>query len=299
MSILVGTDFSENTLPALLTAANLANQLKTTLRVMHVVDFSGDDNAWRVLYETTDEIEKSTRLEAETQLKDLIDEVLPEETRPEVQFSVRFGTPAGGIIEECGEDRPDLIVVGTIGHSRLQHLFFGRTASHLIRETEVPVLAIPPDSDTRSFAKIVVAIDFSTCSRVALQLAARVAGAFESKLECLHAVDIDHELSEIPFGHILGDVRPRVDDLLNRRASDLREFVEAAGLTDAVSEYHLTGARPDIAIKTLAKDSDFDLIVMGTHGRQGFARWFLGSTAERVLRSPPRPVLVVSAPEPE
>jgi nucleotide-binding universal stress UspA family protein len=42
---------------------------------------------------------------------------------------------------------------------------------------------------------------------------------------------------------------------------------------------------------------DIDLVVMGTHGRSGLSRWVMGSTAEKVLRSSPCPVLTVRTPE--
>lgn len=46
-----------------------------------------------------------------------------------------------------------------------------------------------------------------------------------------------------------------------------------------------------------AEDLGADLIVMGTHGRTGLTHVFLGSVAERTLRSAPCPVLTVQSPE--
>jgi nucleotide-binding universal stress UspA family protein len=44
-----------------------------------------------------------------------------------------------------------------------------------------------------------------------------------------------------------------------------------------------------------ARERDVDMIVMGTHGRRGVPRWFLGSVAEKVVRLSPVPVLTVGA----
>jgi nucleotide-binding universal stress UspA family protein len=52
----------------------------------------------------------------------------------------------------------------------------------------------------------------------------------------------------------------------------------------------------DEMIVTVAEDLGCDLIVMGTHGRTGLRRMFLGSVAERVLRTAPCPVLTVRVP---
>ncbi|HEV8021324.1 MAG TPA: universal stress protein, partial [Candidatus Lustribacter sp.] len=43
--------------------------------------------------------------------------------------------------------------------------------------------------------------------------------------------------------------------------------------------------------------SDADLIVLGSHGRQGLERFFIGSVAEHVVRNSPLPVLVVRTNE--
>jgi len=49
-------------------------------------------------------------------------------------------------------------------------------------------------------------------------------------------------------------------------------------------------------IVAVAKDTKTDLVVMGTHGRRGFARMLLGSVAEKVVRTAPCPVLTVHGP---
>ncbi|WP_227377757.1 universal stress protein [Haladaptatus halobius] len=55
----------------------------------------------------------------------------------------------------------------------------------------------------------------------------------------------------------------------------------------------------DETILDYIDDHDIDLVVMGTHGRTGLSRYFLGSVTERVIRSAPIPVLVLRPSEPE
>ena len=296
MTILVATDFSENTATATRYAALIARTLGLPLRVLHVVDFSGDDNAWRILYETTDEIEKHARDEATQRLKTVFNGLVSRDERPtHIDFAVRFGTPAEGILAECETRRPDLIVAGTVGESRLQHLFFGRTTNHLVRETDIPVLAVPPEIDVKPFKRILVAIDFSTCAELAATTAVEWARGFGATIEAIHAVDVDSEVSGISFGHILGDVSDKLESLRDERLDALKAMLESKNIASDVSEIHIVDGRPDQAISELG-ESGFDLIAMGTHGRTGFARWFLGSTAERVLRAAQTPVLVLSNP---
>lgn len=54
--------------------------------------------------------------------------------------------------------------------------------------------------------------------------------------------------------------------------------------------------KPFVEIVRAAKERDADLIVIGTHGRTGLAHMLIGSTAEKVVRMAPCPVLTVKHP---
>lgn len=77
---------------------------------------------------------------------------------------------------------------------------------------------------------------------------------------------------------------------------------EAERVSDVPLKRRMLEGNPAREVVRYAKDSDTDLIVMGTHGRGGLNRILLGSVAERVVRSSPIPVLTVrvgEAPDPE
>lgn len=282
MSVLVATDFSENSQSAVKSAAMLASTIGEPLRLMHVVDFAGDDNAWRVLYETADEIESHATSEATEQLKALYEAAIPEQYRSGYATVIRFGQPAEAIIAESDANRPSYIVAGTVGESRLQHLFFGRTTNHLVRETKIPVLAVPPSKDVHAFTRILVATDFSDCGDAAVIEARKMAQRFNAELHVMHAVDVLRP----SLGALMGDIRPHVDSMVASQTERLNEL--------EIPHTHVVVGRPDVAISNTVEKIGADLVIMGTHGRRGFARWFLGSTAERVLRQAKVPVLVVS-----
>jgi nucleotide-binding universal stress UspA family protein len=80
----------------------------------------------------------------------------------------------------------------------------------------------------------------------------------------------------------MNDARKRLDDLLgsaDRQRLRARPIVKVGDPLRRVVEY--------------ARDESIDLIVLGTHGRSGVAHLFLGSVAERVVRTAPCPVLTV------
>jgi len=75
----------------------------------------------------------------------------------------------------------------------------------------------------------------------------------------------------------------------------LTTLVEEAHATDLVPERLVVTGQPAAAIMSWAATKQAQLIIIGTHGRRGVTRFFMGSVAERVLREAPCAVLVVPA----
>lgn len=85
------------------------------------------------------------------------------------------------------------------------------------------------------------------------------------------------------------------DQELDEEAAEsvLRAAQEVASDYDIQLDTERIRGRPDRAIVKHVKDSDYDLVVLGSHGRDGVARVLLGSVAEKIVRRSPIPVLVV------
>jgi nucleotide-binding universal stress UspA family protein len=137
--------------------------------------------------------------------------------------------------------------------------------------------------------RIVVAVDFGAASGAAVTLAGRIAARSEASLVAVHA-----ETFEVPpyFTREQYDViYQEVRAARHAAEGELRTFLArhtALPVEVAISE------QPAVeAIVSTAGSAD--LIVMGTHGRRGPRRWWLGSVAERVVREAAVPVLVTHA----
>ena len=137
--------------------------------------------------------------------------------------------------------------------------------------------------------QLLVAVDFGEASARALRVAAVLAARYVADVDALHA-----EALEAPpyFTH------DQVTALERQRAAArtaaeryLRDFGRKQGVD--LRGALVAGGPPHAAV--LAAAGGTDLIVMGTHGRTGPARWWLGSVAERVVRTAPCPVLTVGA----
>lgn len=138
---------------------------------------------------------------------------------------------------------------------------------------------------------ILAPVDFGDASARAVSIGALVASAFDAPLVALHA-----ETLEAPpyFTHQQIDALEAGRQAAREAAADyVRRFV--AGRTAYPADVRLVDQPPAEAI--LEASGAFDLVVMGTHGRRGPSRWWLGSVAERVIRVTDTPVLVVRADE--
>jgi nucleotide-binding universal stress UspA family protein len=140
------------------------------------------------------------------------------------------------------------------------------------------------------FARIVLATDFSAPARAALERAAAIAARFGSRLYILHALDEPGPVLSTPP---LDD--GRIDaffELAEKRTSAERAALGSTATPPAVIECVRIG-KPGDEVPAFAEEKDADLIVIGTRGRTGLGRLFVGSVAESVLRRAPCAVLVV------
>ena len=136
---------------------------------------------------------------------------------------------------------------------------------------------------------ILVAVDFGDASARAVRVAGDLARAFTSRITAVHA-----ETFEAPPYF----TREQLRVIEQQRRAARRKAVQylsrtAAHLAGMDVEAVVADSPPATAILEAARDQD--LIVMGTHGRRGPARWWAGSVAERVAREARIPVLIVRA----
>jgi nucleotide-binding universal stress UspA family protein len=151
-----------------------------------------------------------------------------------------------------------------------------------------------------AFKNILVATDFSPPSTAALAYGRELARSFGAALTVLHVVDdIVVRACGIDSGVLMtgpaiqrqfeADALAQVTAVIS---DDDRTRLAAKALV-------LVSSAPSAAIVGYAHDAKTDLIVMGTHGRSGFAHLLMGSVSERVVQSASCPVLTVRHPEHE
>jgi len=136
--------------------------------------------------------------------------------------------------------------------------------------------------------RVLVAVDASRPARWALQAAVSLARFTGARVALVHAVH--NELSAAPdFAMWRGDLAEELRLAGQELLDQLKSHVPA----ELQPETFLLIGDPADQIMSAARMWDADLIVMGTHGRDGVAHMLIGSTAEGVVRHAPCPVLTV------
>ena len=138
--------------------------------------------------------------------------------------------------------------------------------------------------------KILVPVDFSEHSAKALEFAVDLALKYGTSLTILHVNDLAINLA--PYGPLPPSLIDNAAQEAQALLDQTKNQVMALGVRQVDSSLLDGMAFHEIVL--FAEQGNYDLIVMGTHGRSGFNRFMLGSVAERVVRRARRPVLTVA-----
>lgn len=278
-NILVATDLTQRSDRALARALRLAGP-DSRVRVLHVVD---EDLPEHLFDRMREHAEKA------------VDAQIAASMRPEGTVVERQVSPGAGyrtILAQAREIDADVIVAGTHREDSLGGYFLGTTIERVIRAGERPVLMVSEPA-TAPYRRVMVCVDFSVHSRRAVECALELVPGAEMTL--LHAYDV-------PFAGFITDAaahdevrsaqQERLDGMMGE---EMKAFVASLQHPPASLRQLLGRGSAREVIRREAAKADPDLLVIGTHGRTGVSRAFLGSVAEELLDDPPCDVLAVKA----
>jgi nucleotide-binding universal stress UspA family protein len=141
------------------------------------------------------------------------------------------------------------------------------------------------------FHRILVPTDFSADAEHAVRVGSELSRRYHAPMTIIHVYD--PVAYSLPDGYMMftpGQLSPLWADVDERLALAAKDASEAGGVQPETRR--LQGITASEIVR-FARDSGYDLIVMGTHGRTGIARFLLGSVAARVLQTAECPVLTV------
>lgn len=136
---------------------------------------------------------------------------------------------------------------------------------------------------------IIVPVDFSQQSKLALKTAASIASKTKAELLVLHMLELapaimteSGYIPEVQMVHLMKMTEKRFNQFLEE------PFLKDVKVTPIIKHYKVFSE-----LEEVAKKHDANLVVMGSHGTDGLEEIFIGSNTERVVRSSDIPVLVV------
>ncbi len=291
-TILLASDFSQTSQRAFDAAVRLARSFGASLHIVHVneedtifeghdsneithflEDIAGRRNQWMIYYEAN-----------------------AKEAGVDAVSVLREGKPAEMIMREADAVDAGVIVMGTQGLHGLGNMLPGSVARKVLRTTERPVMVISrdagvaPSASEGSFEKIVYPTDFSDASRAGLKTCEMLLDKTGASLTLVHILRLPRMMPGLPGEPLLAIPSKSVDHLSSKLEGQMEEFRAHIGAERVDSEIGVH-ADPADGIAEMSAHAGVDLILMPRHSSHGVGAYFFGSTAERLAKIAPVPVL--------
>lgn len=260
--ILVPCDFSEQSVNAFRLAADLADQTKGEVHVLHVIEVPVMHDSLlmpTLSFEAT--LLKELSDNAENQFKKLAADN-PVET-PVITKNV-FGNTSLMILDYITENHIELVVMGTKGASGLRELLIGSNAERIVRRSSCPVITVRSYEKLRNIKNIVFP---NSLEEEQEDLVDHVKTLQEFLKASLHIVWINTP------GNFTSD---------NITLPKLKEFAKRFNLKDYTLNI-FNDLYEESGVISFAHMIKADMIAMGTHGRKGLNHIMSGSLAEDVV----------------
>jgi len=266
-AIVVALDEEGRAIDAFHEAISLGGAMEQPVHAIHVVDTGGFFSVLGAL-----NLKEELLPKLATQVRKWAEESLPEGARPP-ELEVLLGHPIQVLLQRAASLDASMIVVGGHASRLLRGSSLGTTARRLVRASDRPVLV---RREARTGGPILVPVDLSDESITALELGARMANLRGVPLLTLNVQP------STDFTWMGGaDVRTTLIEHQTQQVEAYQEMVKR--VIGEGAEVLVDRGDPRSLIAQHAKARGVDLIVMGTHGRTGLARWSLGSVTEHLL----------------
>jgi nucleotide-binding universal stress UspA family protein len=282
MTILCGTDFSPQATQAVRVAGLLADRGGQALHVAHVLR---EESPW----ETPGQARQALDREAERRMPPGLEPVK----------EVLSGLPDAALVEYARQLHVELIVIGAVGHRAIDRWLLGSCAERTAGEAPMPVLVVrkarPFEEwlvDGRAL-QVMVGCEEGPGADAALTWAGGLLRLGPMELVVTQLVRPDEENRRVGFSGLgMGitlcpEALARLLEMLGARQRAL------AGAVKARLRVIPALGRFDQALVTAAEEFGADLLVVGSHQREGLRRWWHGSVSSGVLQGAPMNVAIV------
>ncbi len=286
LKIIVAVDGSTNSGYALQALAQFA--LPTELVLVHALNLPEVNYAMvtpELRAEFQSSMKKKLREEGQQILTDAQEQLLPDISQ--VQHIHQEGHPVDVILETAQSAKAHLIILGARGLGQIKELILGSTSHRVLMHAPCSTMILK--EPLTQLTKILLPIEGDEDTNAALQFLAlqpfRKAVAID-----VFAVWAQPQLA---WPVTLGQSKLLETHAIEEAQDRMKSVTDKLAKMGYTAEAKVGMGDPAFAILEQAKASEADMIVMGTHGRGGLARFFTGSVSHTVLHQAPCPVLMV------
>ena len=294
--ILWATDFSEESFVCLPYIRFISEKLKTNNHGLYVLPRFSD---W--VYETAfikdDELLKTIEKTKVESLKRI--ETVGKIANIHITPGALEGIASEELIRYAENNEIDIILAGRKGESEIEDILVGSTTSRLIRNSSIPVFVIPelksgedaaepvredeyavPKKDVK-VERILSPIDLGESTLLELKYSISLAKQLGAKLYVVHVAEFfNYKVPMFKRDALITKISKKITGIAEESEFEIEDIIYETG-------------EPAHKIIETAKQNNIDLVVMATHQRKGFEKFFLGSISEKVLMYSNIPVLVL------
>ena len=208
----------------------------------------------------------------------------------DVEVVALAGAPFLRIIQQVLKGEHDLVIASADGGNSLRTVYFGSTATHLMRKCPCPVWIVKPGQSTH-YTRILACVDPNPeqedgmeMDKVIVQLGMSLADSNDAAFHVVHAWEVEGKDRDTIASEVRDSTRTailRSHETRHRHRIDT--LLEAVLPPDVEPKIHLMRGAPQRSIVELVDNEGIDLIVMGTVCRTGIPGFIIGNAAETIL----------------
>ncbi len=210
---------------------------------------------------------------------------------PVTKKVVVSNNPLESILDEVKKDY-DMLIVGATERNRNSDMLFNPIVDNLVRLSPCISIVVQRSEISEDWkpCSILVPTNGSKAAKHAAEVAFGIAYHEEDQVHILNVVESKQGYSALD---IEGSLRERRMTFANQTVEELKKLGESFNV-NSFTKIKI-GEEPDKVILNMAKENNFDLIILGTAVRPGSDKLYLGPRVERILNNAPCPVLVVNS----
>jgi Kef-type K+ transport system membrane component KefB/nucleotide-binding universal stress UspA family protein len=195
------------------------------------------------------------------------------------------------ILDEVKRDY-DLLIVGATERNKNSNMLFNPIVDNLVRLSPCASIVVQSSNISEDWkpSRILVPTNGSKAAKRAAEIAFGIAYHEHDQVHILNVVEGKQGFSSMD---IEGSLKERRLTFAHQTVEELKKLGESLNV-NTFTEIEI-GEEPDSVILKMAKENDFDLIILGTDVRPGSDKLYLGPRVERILNNASCPVLVVNS----